>query len=53
MNVTRFLTKNSFIIAFKRDNFFLFKSGMFVKKWYLSDGLSTINAMSIVINYEY
>ena len=26
-----FLSKNSFIIIFKSDNFFLFKSGMFIK----------------------
>jgi len=46
------LGKNSFKMVFKSDKFILFKSGMFVRKWYLCDGLFKMNVMTSITNDE-
>jgi hypothetical protein len=43
------LSKNNFNIIFKNDKF-IFKSGMFIEKWYLCDRLFKMNVMIIAIN---
>ena len=45
-----FLSKNGFILVFESDKFSLFKSGMFVGKGYLSNGLFQMNVMTAINN---
>ena len=42
------LSKNGFRLVFESDKFVLTKSGMYVGKGYLSDGLFKLNVMTIV-----
>ena len=42
------LSKNGFRLAFESDKFVLTKSGMYIGKEYMSDGLFKMNVMTIV-----
>ena len=44
------LSKNGFKLVFESDKFSLFKSGMYVGKGYLSNGLSKMNVMTVIDN---
>ena len=44
------LSKKGFKLVFESDRFVLTKSGMYVGKWYMSDGLFKMNVMTIVRN---
>ena len=44
------LSKNGFKLVFESDKFLLFKSGMYVGKGYLSNGLSKMNVMTVIDN---
>lgn len=44
------LSKNGFKLVLESNKFVLTKSGMYVGKWYMSDGLFRINVMTIVSN---
>ena len=42
------MSKNGFRLVFESDKFLLTKSGMYVRKGYMSDGLFKLNVMTIV-----
>ena len=42
------LSKNGFRLVFESDKFVLTKSGMYVGKGYMSDGLFKLNVMTVV-----